>query len=211
MIVVINLKNYKIGKDIYDLIKKIEIYYNNAIVAVPSLEIKEAIKNTSLTIYAQHVDSQDQGRSTGKIIPEALVSLGVQGSLLNHSENKIKIGEIKKTIKRCNELGLKLIVCASDLKEVKRLVKLRPWAIAFEDPRLIASGKSVTEHDSKEIKEFVSLLENSEITPLCGAGIHSGKDVASALVLGCKGILVSSVVANSSNPENFLKELGSLN
>ena len=53
---------------------------------------------------------------------------------------------------------------------------------------------------------------NDELIPryfwLCADA--SAEDVAAALVLGCRGILVSSAVANSQNPEGFLKEIGGL-
>jgi triosephosphate isomerase len=45
---------------------------------------------------------------------------------------------------------------------------------------------------------------------LCGAGITSGEDVAAALILGCKGVLVASAVANSQSPEKFLKDVSAL-
>jgi triosephosphate isomerase len=208
--IVINLKNYKIGKEILDLVRTIEIYYNKAIVAVPATELESIIKNTSIPIYSQHVDFSEPGRGTGKIIPESLISLGVSGSLLNHSENKVSMATLKKTVKRCNEVGLKLIVCASNLKEVAEIVKLKPYAIAFEDPKLIATGKSITEHNEHGIKKFVDMLKDTEIIPLCGAGITSGEDVAAALILGCKGVLVASAVANSQSPEKFLKDVSAL-
>lgn len=208
--IVINLKNYKIGKEVAELVQKIQIYYPKAVVAVPALNIEEVAKNVSFEVYAQHVDYQEKGRGTGFILPEAILELGAKGSLLNHSEHKIPLKDIKKTIKRCNELGLKIIVCASTLSEAKRLKSLNPFAIAFEDKNLIATGKSVTELKSEDISKFVKLLEGTNIIPLCGAGITKGEDVAQALVLGCKGILVSSAVANSQNPEKFLKELSGL-
>jgi triosephosphate isomerase len=208
--IVINLKNYKVGKDILDLVKKIEIYYNKAIVAVPALNLKEISANTSLHIIAQHVDFRDPGRGTGYVIPEALLGAGIGGSLLNHSEHKLDIEEIKKTIKRCNEIGLKLIVCTSSLTEARKLKTLNPYAIAFEDKKLIATGKSITDYKTHDVRKFVEILKDSEIIPLCGAGITKGEDVAAALVLGCKGVLVASAVANSQHPENFLKEIASL-
>jgi|SRR3989338_1800653 len=208
--IIVNFKNYKIGSDVIDLIKKIEIYYNKAIVAVPSLEIKEAVGSTRLEVYAQHVDYHEKGKGTGKVIPEDLITAGVKGSILNHSEHKLKFDEIKQTVKRCNEMNFKLVICASNLTEVKKIAKLRPYAIAFEDPKLISTGNSITEYKSVDVKKFVGLLDGTDIIPLCGAGITKGEDVAAALVLGCRGILVSSAVANSQNPEGFLKEIGGL-
>ena len=208
--IVINLKNYKTGNEVLELVRKIEIYYNNSIVAVPAVEIEHVVKNTSLQIIAQHVDYHEIGRGTGKITPESLKAVGVGASLLNHSEFKLKPIEIKKTIKRCDEVSLKIILCVGTLKEAKDYMKYKPYAMAFEDKKLIATGKSVTSHKTHYIKEFVELLKGSEIIPLCGAGINSGEDVASALVLGCKGVLVSSAVAHEQNPEIFLKEMGGL-
>ena len=106
---------------------------------------------------------------------------------------------------RCKKINLKVIVCAANLIEVKKIKKLNPFAIAFEDPKLISTGKSITKYKTNELKKFVSLLKNTKIIPLCGAGINSKNDYLEALNLGCKGILVSSVIANSKNPEIFLK------
>lgn len=205
---VINLKNYKYGREVFDLAKKIEIYYNKAIVAVPAIELGEITKSKgpNMQVYAQHVDFHEVGRGTGFVIPESVINCGANGALLNHSEHKISFSEIKKTVKRCNEVGLKLIICSSSLKEVAQLIKLNPHAIAFEDKKLIATGKSITEYNQHDLKKFVDLLKESEIIPLCGAGITKGEDVAQALVMGCKGVLVSSVIANSQTPEKFLKE-----
>jgi triosephosphate isomerase len=209
---VINFKNYKVGKDVFDLAKKIEIYYNKAILAVPATELHEIAKSMggNAKVFAQHVDFQDTTRSTGFVLPESLVNSGADGTLLNHSEHRVKLPEIKKIMKRCNELNLKVIVCSSSLKEIEQLKKLNPYAIAFEDKKLIATGKSITEYRLHDVKKFIEKLKDTNIIPLCGAGISSGDDVAHALVLGCKGVLVSSVIANSQTPEKFLKEISGI-
>ena len=208
--IVINLKNYVSGASVLDLVKKIEIYYGKAVVAVPAIDLASIVKSTTLPIYAQHIDYQESGRSTGFVMPEQIVAEGAQGTLLNHSEHPISLAEIKLTIKRANEVGLKVIVCAGTLAAVKQLLALHPYAIAFEEKKLIATGKSITEYKTAELQKFVALMKDSESLPLCGAGITSGADVAKALTLGCKGVLVSSIVANSQTPEKFLKEIASL-
>lgn len=207
---VVNLKNYKTGKSVMDLVKLIEIYCPRAIVAVPTVELSEAAKNTRLQVYAQHVDFHEAGKGTGFVLPEGVVSAGATGTLLNHSEHKVKMSDIKKTIKRCNEMGMKVIVCVSDLKEAAELRKLNPYAIAFEDKKLIATGKSITSYNGEEVRKFAEMFQDSGIMPLCGAGITTGEDAAAALVLGCKGVLVASAVANSQTPEKFLKEASAL-
>lgn len=208
--IVINLKNYKSGAKLLDLLKQIEIYYNRAIVAVPIVSLKDAVESTTLEIFAQHVDFEESGKSTGFTIPEQIVEVGGKGTILNHAEHRIKMSEIKMILKRCSEVGLKVIVCASNLSEAKKIMAFEPYAIAFEDKKLISTGKSITEHRLNDLKKFAEMLDGSGIKALCGAGISSGKDVNHALSIGCDGVLVSSVVANSSNPEKFLKEVSEI-
>ena len=202
--IIINFKNYKQGKDVLTLAKKLEKYKNKIVVCVPATDISEVHK-TKLKVYAQHVNYQNKGKTTGYIFPESIKAAGASGSLLNHSEHKTK--EIKEIIKRCNKLNLKLIVCATTLREIESIKKLKPYAIAFEDPKLIATGKSITKYRTTDLKKFVGFLKKTKIIPLCGAGINSKEDYDEALKLGCKGILISSAIVNSKDPTKFLKDV----
>lgn len=212
-LLVVNFKNYVSGKDSLNLARNVEIYYNNAIIVPPLLDVKDIAKEVSMPVFSQHVDFQEVGKSTGFITPEGLLSSKVSGSIINHSEHKISFSVIKKTISRCHDNGLKVIVCTSTLKETIKILKLKPFAIAFEDPRLIGSGKSITNEDSKIVSSFSKLFDGSNVIPLCGAGVSSPDDVAKAIILGCKGVLVSSAIAKPAipgNEEKFLKGLSTL-
>ena len=142
--IVINFKNYKARKDVLVLAKKIERFLPKAIVAVPSVDIHCISRHTKLKTFAQHVDFHEKGKTTGFLIPEAAKAHGASGTLLNHSEHKLKFDALKKTMLRCKKANLKVITCASNLKESKEIKKLNPFAIAFEDPKLISTGKSIT-------------------------------------------------------------------
>jgi len=211
--IVINLKTYKQGKEVLKLVKIIQKYSPKAIIAVQPNDIEKifSVFKRKIKIYSQHVDYlKKPGRDTGFILPETIKKCGAKGSLLNHSEHPVSLETIKETINQCNKLNLKLIVCSSNLKQVKEIKKLNPYSIAFEDPKLIETKKSITKHNTKNLKEFVSLLNKTKIVPLCGAGISSKEDVLEAKKLGCKGLLVSSVVAKSKHPEKFLKEISQI-
>jgi len=208
--IVVNFKNYKFGKAALELARLIEIYCQKSIIAAPFLDIYEIAKNTSLPIYAQHVDFAEPGNSTGAVIPEILEAAGAKGSIINHSEHPLSLLSIKKTIDRCHEAGLNLIVCVPSLAIARKVKALQPFAIAYEDPQLVSSGKSITYFKAHEVKLFSDLLSGSGILPLCGAGISSSEDVKEAKSLGCVGVLVSSAVANSQHPEKFLKEVSSI-
>ena len=200
--IVINFKNNKTGKQVLELAKKID--KKNIIAAVPAVNIKEVADKTKLKVYAQHVDYHKKGRNTGFLIPETIKDAGASGSLLNHSEHLVSIKDIKLTSRKCKKVGLKLIICTSSLRQVKEIKKLKPFAIAFEDPKLIATKKSITKYGKKSISKFVETLNGTGIIPLCGAGISSKQDYEEALKLGCGGVLVSYVIAKSRNTKKFL-------
>lgn len=206
--IIINYKNYVSGKKALELSRKIKRYLPKAIVCAPSSDISSISSKTKLKVYAQHVDYQDLGKSTGFDIPEDLKKAGASGSLLNHSEHPVSLKVIEKTIKRCNG-KLKLIVCVKNLNIAKKILKrrLKPYAIAFEDPKLISSGKSITKYDSKSVSEFSKLVKKTKVIPICGAGISSVDDILEAKELGCKGVLVSSAIAKNKNPSLLLSKI----
>lgn len=205
--IIINFKNYKSGVKVLELAKKIEKYLPNAIVAVPAINLKEIVEKTKLKAYAQHLDHGASDKTTGFTVPKSVKSIGVKGTLLNHSEHRLKEDVIEKTIKAINKSKLKIILCIKSVKEAKKYKKFNVFAMAFEDSKLIGTGKSITKYNTNKLKKFVSLLKNAKTIPLCGSGISSKEDYLEALRLGYKGVLISSAIANSRNPGKLLKEI----
>jgi len=205
--IIINFKNYKSGKEVLVLCRKIEKYLSEAVVAVGDYDIRLVSVKTKLRVFAQHVDYYKTERATGFAIPEIVKRAGAEGSLLNHSEHRLTEETIRRTIKRTNEAGLKIVLCVESVKQAVRLRDLKPWAIAYEDSELVASGRSITQFRQNDIEDFVGVLKGSKILPLCGAGIHTKYDVLAAKQIGCKGVLISSAIAKSRNAEKLLKEL----
>jgi len=203
-IIVINFKTYKQGKAAVKLAKAIEKVGKNIIVGVQASDIEEIARKTKLKIYSQHVDYFKPGRHTGYIIPEAVKKDGAEGSFLNHSEHKLKFPILARTIKRCKQVNLKTMVFASELKQAKKIEKLKPNYLIFEPPELVAGKISVSKARPDLIKK---ISKNIKIKFLVGAGIHSKEDVKTALKLGASGFAVSSAVAKSRNPYKKLKEL----
>ncbi len=210
MIIIINFKNYVHGKKALDLGKKIKEYLPQAIVAVSSADARGISYYTKLQVFAQHIDFAEGKKSTGFVTAETLKETGAGGSLLNHSEHRLNEEIIKKTIKKAKEKNLKIILCVKNLSEARKYKNFNPWAIAFEDPKLISTGKSITKYKGEDLKKFVSMLKGIKIIPLCGAGINSKEDVTEAGKLGCKGVLISSAIANSKNPDKILGEISKI-
>jgi triosephosphate isomerase (TIM) len=202
------------GRKSLDLAKKIEKILPKAILAVSAVDINLIKTKTKMKVFAQHVDNIEGNRGTGFITLEGIKSNGANGTILNHSEHLIKRAEIYKTLSKCKKLNLKTVLCTDNLRGMKSFFTFKmfkPYAIAYEEPKLVGSGKSITAFKSKDVIKFTKSLRGSGIIPLCGAGISTAEDVKEAYRLGCKGVLIASAVAKVKNPEGILKEIGKIN
>ena len=202
--ILINTKAYEhgVGRAIETLAKACE-EFKNVSLAVQPTEIWRVAKH-KIPVYAQHVDPVTYGAHTGWILPEAVKKAGARGTLLNHSERKLKMDILKKTIARCKSIGLETIVCASSVREAKRIDALRPDYIAIEPPELIGTGRSVSEVEPSIISRTVKSVRAKV---LCGAGISTKEDVKRAHELGAVGVLVASAVLKSKNPKAEVRNL----
>ena len=210
---VINCKNYEeiAGDKIIKFVKiaeKISKKYKVKIAISPPQHLVGLVANSSIQILAQHIDVAKVGSTTGFIIPELLKKSGVKGSLINHSEHRISNKEIEKLVLKLKELKMISILCVKDVAEVKKYVKLNPDYIAIEPPELIGSGKAVSKEKPELIAKAASIVNNSKNKTklLCGAGIVAGEDVAKAIELGSKGILVASGIIKAKDWNKVISE-----
>ncbi len=203
-IVIVNFKTYKQGRDAVDLAKQVEKVDKEILVGVQASDIYEIVRKTKLKVYSQHVDFLEKGRATGFVLPEAVKGDKAVGSFLNHSEHKLKLDVLKKTMKRCGEVGLKTVVFASSLAEALKIEKLKPDYLIIEPPELVGGKVSVSKSKPGLIEGIKKKLK---MKFLVGAGIHSSEDLRIAMKLGASGIAVSSAICNAKNPEKKLRDL----
>ena len=173
---------------------------------VQAADIYRASQQAKLPIWAQHVDDIGYGADTGQILPETIKAAGAQGTILNHSENKLPVETIKATIKRCRRVGLKTLVCVESLTEAQSILSVKPDFLAYEPAELIGSRTdSVASARSAVIKDFINQV--SQLPVLVGAGIHSQKDIQVSLELGAKGILVATDIVLAKDAAQELLDL----
>ena len=207
----INFKTYKQGTGLTALkLARIcqAVEEKTSIKIIPLVQTSDIFRLTSqgLRVWAQHVDDINFGPNTGQVLPQAVVGTGAEGTLLNHSEYKLPVEVIKETIKHCQALKLKTLVCSDNLEEAKQIVESKPDLIAYEPPEFIGSQtESVATTKPEVIKNFVDKIKRIPI--LVGAGIHSQRDVKTALKLGAKGVLVATDIVLAKKPEKELLEL----
>lgn len=203
-LIVINLKTYQQGEKAIKIAKEIERVDKDIILGVQASDIYEITKKTKLKVYAQHVDYFLPGRNTGYILPEAVKKDKAVGTFLNHSEHKLKYRVLRKTVKRCREVGLKVLIFAASVKEAKRVERLKPDFLVIEPPELVGGKKSV----SKEKPELIRDIKNKiKMDFLVGAGINSKEDIDIAIMLGARGVAFSSIITQAKNPGKKLREL----
>jgi len=203
-IVIINLKTYKQGSDVLKLAKIIEKVDKKIIVGVQPTDIYRISKSTKLKVYSQHVDYQEIGRNTGFILPEAVKAEGARGVFLNHSEHRLDFKIIKRTFKRCKNIGLEVTIFAKDLRQAKKIKKLKPNYLIIEPPELVAGKISVSKAKPDLIENIGKKLKYDFIV---GAGIKTNEDLKIAIKLGAKGIALSSAFTKAKNPGEILRSL----
>ncbi len=210
---VINCKNYEeiSGDKIIEFVKiaeKISKKYKVKIAIAPPQHLIALVANSSIPILAQHIDDSKVGSTTGFVIPELLKKSKVSGSLINHSEHRISSKEIVKLVSKLKKLKMISVLCVKDVSEVRKYAKLNPNYIAIEPPELIGSGKAVSKEKPELIIKAADAVKSAKNNTklLCGAGIVSGEDVAKAVELGSKGILVASGIIKAKNWNKVISE-----
>lgn len=206
--ILVNLKTYLegTGRRALQLAEKAEKVSSQTGVCIglapQHVDVAQLAKTVTLPIFAQHVDSMKPGSYTGHVLPEAMKEAGAAGSLINHSEKRLTLAEIDSAITRTKEVGLSQVVCTNNAKVSVAAALLKPSFIAIEPPELIGTGIPVSKAKPEIVSETVKFvrLVNSEAIILCGAGISKGEDVAAALKLGTKGVLVASGVVKAKDP-----------
>ena len=217
-LILINFKTYELatGKKALQLAKAINKFKSKKYqlaVAPQTIDLKETKKAVKIPVFAQHTDNIRYGSHTGHTLPEAIKQAGAAGTILNHSEKKIKLDKLKETLAICKELKLKTIICTGSLAGVKKLIKLSPDYVAYEPKKLIGKNVSVTQTNPKVIQKAVKLIEkkqnktntNSKTKLLVGAGIHSKQDVKKAIELGAAGVLLAHKVVKAKNTKRILR------
>lgn len=208
-VIMVNFKTYEegTGDKAVKLAKVCEKY--NAVCAVQAADISRVARAINTAVIAQHVDNIGFGKNTGSILPQSIRESGAVGTLINHSEKRLKIEVIEDIVKICKELELYSIVCAKKASEAEQIASLKPDFIAIELPKLIGGIISISKAEPELIKHDVEIVKkiNKKISVLCGAGIHTREDVKRALELGADGVLVARGVVKARNPEEVLKHL----
>ena len=179
------------------------------VVAPPLMDLALVARSVDIPVFAQHLDSVVSGSTTGHLTVENAKASGADGTLVNHSERRLRIAEIHEVIDRCRSAGLTTIVCTNNLAVSKASAAMEPDFVAIEPPELIGGDVSVTSANPRIVSDTVRAIRHigNEVQVLCGAGVKNGRDVSKAVELGTDGVLLASGVVKSKDPRATLMDL----
>lgn len=181
----------------------------NVAVCPQQADVYRIASAVKIPVLAQHMDPVTPGKNTGWVTPDSVKSAGAVGTLINHAEHKIPLDQIKKTIEIARQMGLTTIACAADVEEGKNIAALGPDMIAVEPPDLIGTGVSVSKAKPEIVTDSVETVKkvNPKVEVLCGAGITTGEDVAKAIELGTKGVLLASGIVKAKDQRAAIEDV----
>ena len=214
-IVILNYKTYLESSGLnalnlaHDLESAAEESGITMVAAPQSADIYRISQEASLPIFAQHIDPISPGGHTGSNLIDTLIEAGVSGSLINHSEQRMKLADIAEVVKLCKDNNIESCVCTNNIETSKAVAALNPVAVAVEPPELIGTGIPVSQAQPEVVEDTVNEVKaiNKDIKVLCGAGITTGDDMKSAMDLGADGVLLASGIIKAENPKEALLDL----
>jgi len=214
-LILINFKAYpqSSGKKSVELAKVAEEVWKETgitIAVAPQLtDLALVASQVEIPVFSQHSDPVTPGSRTGHVTLEAVKDAGAIGTMLNHSERRIRADEIDVIVKKAKELGLITVVCANTPEVTAAMAALGPDMVAIEPPELIGTGIPVSKAKPEIVQDSVKLVQkvNPDVKVLCGAGISTGEDVVAALKLGTKGVLLASGVVKAKDWKKAIYDL----
>jgi triosephosphate isomerase len=186
------------------------------VVICPPFVSLEAAVGEEWPIYAQNVHWAREGAFTGEISAAMLRELGVQGSLVGHSERRQYFGETDETVAKRAEAalaaGLGVIACVGETdaereageteavlrRQVAVLPRHERLVIAYEPVWAIGTGKTATAALAQQAHALIKslhptrVLYGGSVKPENAAELLREPDVDGALVGGA-----------SLDPESF--------
>jgi triosephosphate isomerase len=214
-IIVLNEKAYvesagAQGLQLAQICERVAAEQASSIVICPQqVDLAKVAAAVQIPCFAQHVDAVEPGSQTGFVTLESLKGAGAAGTLVNHSEHRLKIAEIDFIVTKAASLNLLTIVCTNNLAVSRAVAELKPYAIAVEPPELIGSGRAVSKVDPAIVEDTVKAVKRvaKDCVVLCGAGVTNGEDVRAALELGAEGVLLASGVVKAKDQKAALLDL----
>jgi len=214
-LILINFKAYREasgrrGLELAKVAEEVSKETGVTIAVAPQLtDLAFIASQVDIPVFSQHVDDVEPGSYTGHVTLEAIKDAGAVGTMINHSERRVRADQVDVVVKRARALNLITVVCSNTPEVTAAMAALGPDMVAIEPPELIGTGIPVSRAKPEVVTSSVELVKriNPEVKVLCGAGITTGEDVAAALRLGTVGVLLASGVVKAKDWRKAILDL----
>ncbi|MEM4568837.1 MAG: triose-phosphate isomerase, partial [Thermofilaceae archaeon] len=181
-LILINFKCYreasgKRGLELARVAEQISRETGVCIAVAPQLtDLAFVASQVEIPVFSQHVDDVEPGSHTGHVTLEAIKDAGAVGTLINHSERRVRADQIDVVVKKARTLNLTTVVCTNTPEVTAAMAALGPDMVAIEPPELIGTGIPVSRAKPEVVTSSVELVRrvNPQVRVLCGAGITTG-------------------------------------
>jgi triosephosphate isomerase (TIM) len=151
------------------------------IVVCPPFTSLPAAVGRGIPVYAQNVHWAAEGAFTGEVSAAMLLELGVEGTVVGHSERRQLFGETDETVRmRCEgalEAGLAVIACVGETeaereageteavlrRQVAAIPRHEALVIAYEPVWAIGTGKTATPELARQAHELIKELHATRV------------------------------------------------
>ena len=233
-LIVGNIKmNMKFG-EIPNYLNHFENINNKNIVICPSYIYIPYFLDYNFSVGSQNVCAYEDGGYTGEVSANQLASIGVDYTIVGHSERRIKLNEsnleINKKIKKSLESKLKVILCIGETLEENKLYKresvlkrqirdalfdvkdLSNVIIAYEPVWSIGTNKVPNKDDLisciNYIKELVKTMYKEDINVIYGGSINENNIEDLNSIKELDGFLIGSASINPIQFINIIEKIG---
>jgi hypothetical protein len=119
MFVLVNLKAYPCDPvAVAEAARDVAEESGVRVAVAPQAAHLDRVAATGVETWAQHVAPVAHGSHTGHTLAEALTDAGAEGTLLNHSERRLKLADIDAALDAAERTGLETVVCANNPDQV---------------------------------------------------------------------------------------------
>jgi len=176
MMIAANWKMYKGPRETREFLGRFTPPDGVDLIICPAYTSLHAAVESGRAVYAQNVHWADEGAYTGEVSAGMLVELGVQGSIVGHSERRQYFGDTDETTAKRAEAalgaGLRVIACVGETEQereageteevLRRQVAVLPrherLVIAYEPVWAIGTGKTATTGLCQDAHAFIKSL-----------------------------------------------------
>jgi triosephosphate isomerase (TIM) len=172
----------------------------------------DVLSGSGIRVFAQNAHWHETGPFTGEVAPGMLAELGVDGTIVGHSERRQLFGDTNEAVARraahALDSGLDVIACVGELEDEREsgitngVLERQVGAIgadtgpsarltiAYEPVWAIGTGKTATPAQAQEAHAFIRSLRNvpilygGSVKPENAAELLAKPDIDGALVGG---------------------------